>query len=120
SCLVENGSSPHWPARPRCTSQAIASSNIASTASASVGEPGRNRSSITDPVVPRGDRQALLSSGMTPLSQTLARRMQLIEPRTLEVICERDLRIPMDDGAALLADRWVARADRDRPQPTVL
>ena len=26
----------------------------------------------------------------------------------------------MDDGAVLLADRWVARAARDRPQPTVL
>ena len=26
----------------------------------------------------------------------------------------------MDDGAVLLADRWVARVDRDRPQPTVL
>jgi uncharacterized protein len=57
---------------------------------------------------------------MTLLSQTLARRMQLIEPRTLEVICERDLRIPMDDGAVLLADRWVARPDRAGPQPTVL
>ena len=26
----------------------------------------------------------------------------------------------MDDGSALLADRWVARDTRDRPQPTVL
>jgi uncharacterized protein len=57
---------------------------------------------------------------MTLASQALARRMKLIEPRTLDVVCERDLRIPMDDGAVLLADRWVARDDRDRPQPTVV
>ena len=46
--------------------------------------------------------------------------MRLIAPQTLDVICERDLRVPMDDGAVLLADRWFARLDRDRPQPTVL
>ncbi len=46
--------------------------------------------------------------------------MHLIEPLTLDVVCEPDLRATMDDGAALLADRWVARSDRDRPQPTVL
>jgi len=44
-------------------------------------------------------------------SQAFARRMRLIEPRTLDVICERDLAALMDDGAVLLADRWVARAD---------
>jgi len=33
---------------------------------------------------------------------------------------ERDLRVPMDDGVVLLADRWVAAAAADRPQPTVL
>ena len=53
-------------------------------------------------------------------SQILARRMRLIAPLTLDVVCERDLRAPMDDGAVLLADRWVARAAADRPQPTVL
>ena len=46
--------------------------------------------------------------------------MRLIEPETLDVVRERDLRVPMDDGAVLLADRWVARPERDRPQPTVL
>jgi hypothetical protein len=53
-------------------------------------------------------------------SQILARRMRLTRPETLEIACERDLRVPMDDGAVLLADRWVARATADRPQPTVL
>jgi putative CocE/NonD family hydrolase len=53
-------------------------------------------------------------------SQLLARRMRLIVPQTLDVICERDLRVPMDDGAVLLADRWLARDDRSQPQPTVL
>jgi uncharacterized protein len=57
---------------------------------------------------------------MTLPSQILARRMRLVESRTLDVIREDDLRIPMDDGAVLLGDRWVARADRERPQPTVL
>jgi uncharacterized protein len=53
-------------------------------------------------------------------SQALARRMRLIEPRTLDVICERDLPARMDDGTVLLADRWVARVDAATPQPTVL
>ncbi len=39
---------------------------------------------------------------------------------TQDVVHQRDLRVVMDDGAALLADRWVAQATRDRPQPTVL
>jgi uncharacterized protein len=46
--------------------------------------------------------------------------MHLIEPQTLDVVCEPDLRVPMDDGVVLLADRWVARSERQRPQPTVL
>jgi len=46
--------------------------------------------------------------------------MRLPRAQTRELVCERDLRVPMDDGAVLLADRWVARAARDRPQPTVL
>ena len=53
-------------------------------------------------------------------SAILARRMRLPRAQTLDVICERDLRVPMDDGAVLLADRWVARGARSRPQPTVL
>ena len=57
---------------------------------------------------------------MTLPSQILARRMRLTRPHTLDVICRRDLRAPMDDGAVLLADRWVAREGADRPTPTVL
>ncbi|HEX5192209.1 MAG TPA: CocE/NonD family hydrolase [Solirubrobacteraceae bacterium] len=53
-------------------------------------------------------------------SQVLARQMGLIEPRTRDVICERDLPATMDDGVVLLADRWVARVDSATPQPTVL
>jgi uncharacterized protein len=53
-------------------------------------------------------------------SQILARRMRLPRAETLDVVCRRDLRVPADDGVALLADRWVARAGADRPRPTVL
>lgn len=57
---------------------------------------------------------------VTTLSAILARRWGLPRPQTLAVLRERDLRIPMDDGAVLLADRWVAESERDVPQPTVL
>jgi putative CocE/NonD family hydrolase len=57
---------------------------------------------------------------MSLASSILARRMHMPRPRTLDVVCQRDLPIPMDDGAVLLADRWVARAGRDEPRPTVL
>jgi putative CocE/NonD family hydrolase len=57
---------------------------------------------------------------MSLISHIVARRMRLISPQTLDVICEHDLGVPMDDGAVLLAERWVARATADRPQPTVL
>ena len=46
--------------------------------------------------------------------------MRLPRAQTRDVVSERDLPVPMDDGAVLLADRWVARATRARPQPTVL
>jgi putative CocE/NonD family hydrolase len=46
--------------------------------------------------------------------------MRLPRAQTTDVLCERDLRVPMDDGAQLLADRWVASATSDRAQPTVL
>jgi putative CocE/NonD family hydrolase len=46
--------------------------------------------------------------------------MRLPRAQTHEVVCERDLRVTMDDGAVLLADRWVATATRERTQPTVL
>ena len=57
---------------------------------------------------------------MTLASQIIARRMHLPRAQTHDVICRRDLRAAMDDGAVLLADRWVARDGADRPKPTVL
>ncbi len=45
----------------------------------------------------------------------MARRMGLPRAETLDVVCRRDLRAPMDDGVVLLADRWVARETADRP-----
>lgn len=57
---------------------------------------------------------------MSLASAILARRMRLPRAQTRDVVCEPDLRVAMDDGAVLLADRWVARAARDRAQPTVL
>jgi len=54
------------------------------------------------------------------LSAILARRWGLPRAQTRSVVCQRDLRVPMDDGTALLADRWVAEGAGDRPQPTVL
>jgi hypothetical protein len=53
-------------------------------------------------------------------SEVLARRMRLTRAQTHDVICERDLRVTMDDGAALMADRWVAREGAGGSQPTVL
>jgi uncharacterized protein len=57
---------------------------------------------------------------MSLASAVIARRMRLPRAQTHEVVCERDLRVTMDDGAVLLADRYVARAAREEPQPTVL
>jgi putative CocE/NonD family hydrolase len=57
---------------------------------------------------------------MSLASDVLARRMRLPRAQTHDVVCERDLRAGMDDGAVLMADRWVARARRDHRQPTVL
>jgi uncharacterized protein len=57
---------------------------------------------------------------MSLASAVMARRMRLPRAQTQDVVCERGLRVKMDDGAVLLADRWVARAARDRAQPTVL
>jgi hypothetical protein len=63
---------------------------------------------------------ALRWAGVTLASEILARRMRLPRAETRDVVCERDLAIAMDDGAVLLADRYVAQAARDRPPPTVL
>jgi uncharacterized protein len=57
---------------------------------------------------------------MTLPSEILARRMGLARAQTHDVVHERDLRAEMDDRVVLLADRYVARAERQRPQPTVL
>jgi uncharacterized protein len=57
---------------------------------------------------------------MSLAGDILARRMRLPRAQTHDVVCEPDLRVVMDDGAVLLADRWVARAVRDRAQSTVL
>jgi putative CocE/NonD family hydrolase len=57
---------------------------------------------------------------MSLLSEIFARRMRLRRAATLDVVCERDLGVPMDDGATLLADRWFARETSGRAQPTVL
>jgi uncharacterized protein len=57
---------------------------------------------------------------LTLASGILSRRMRLPRAQTRDVICRRDLPALMDDGAVLLADRWVARNVADRPAPTVL
>jgi uncharacterized protein len=57
---------------------------------------------------------------MSLASAILARRMRLPRALTRDVVCDRDLGVPMDDGAVLLADRYRARAGPAGPQPTVL
>jgi putative CocE/NonD family hydrolase len=47
---------------------------------------------------------ARVSSGWFGL---LSKRLGLPEPVVQDVRCERDVRVPMRDGAELLADRWV-------------
>ena len=54
------------------------------------------------------------------LSRILGLRWHLPRPLTRRVVCERDFEVVMDDGTVLLADRWVAAATRNQPQPTVL
>jgi putative CocE/NonD family hydrolase len=54
------------------------------------------------------------------LSAILARRWSLPRARTRAILRQRDLRVPMDDGTVLLADRWVAKDVSEQPQPTVL
>ncbi len=45
------------------------------------------------------------------LSSYLTQRMlRLDPPLTRDLVIERDLRVPMPDGAVLLADRWTPRA----------
>lgn len=57
---------------------------------------------------------------MSFISEIAGRNLRLPEPLTRDVVVDRDLRVPMDDGVDLLADRWRPRAFDDAPQPTVL
>jgi uncharacterized protein len=57
---------------------------------------------------------------MTLASETLGRRMRLLRAHTHDLVCDEDLHVVMDDGAVLLADRWVAREHDGGAQPTVL
>lgn len=57
---------------------------------------------------------------MTLLSEIAGRNLRLPEPLTRDVVVDRDLRVPMDDGVELLADRWRPRSFDGTPQPTVL
>lgn len=67
-----------------------------------------------------GHATILARRTMSLASEIAGRLIRLPRPRTRDVVCQRDLRVPMDDGAMLLADRWVARDARDHAQPTVL
>jgi putative CocE/NonD family hydrolase len=67
-----------------------------------------------------GEDGGIEATAMGWLGEILARRWSLPRAQTRDVMCERDLRVEAEDGAVLLADRWVARATREQPQPTVL
>jgi uncharacterized protein len=43
-------------------------------------------------------------------SHLIERMLRLPAPATRDLVIERDLRVPMPDGAVLLADRWAPRA----------
>src|SRR5689334_10682617 len=55
---------------------------------------------------------------MTLASRFMAQALKLPPPTTRDIEVERDLRVPMPDGAELLADRYFPRG-RDRP-PLIL
>src|ERR1700722_7791037 len=57
---------------------------------------------------------------MSGARAVVAPRLRLPRAQTDDVVCERDLRVEMDDGAVLLPDGGVARATENQPQPTVL
>jgi putative CocE/NonD family hydrolase len=46
---------------------------------------------------------------MSLISYALQRRLNLSAPLTRRVAVQRDLRVPMPDGVALLADRWLPK-----------
>jgi len=47
---------------------------------------------------------------MTVVSHLLQRRLKLPAPLTRDLVVRRDLRVPMPDGAVLLADHWAPRS----------
>ena len=75
-------------------------------------ENGRGSGSLTG-MSPR-------SSAVGLASEVIARMVRLPKAMTHDVFCERDLPVEMDEGTVLLADRHVAAATADVPQPTVL
>ncbi|GAA0274650.1 CocE/NonD family hydrolase [Cryptosporangium japonicum] len=50
---------------------------------------------------------------MNLVSHLLERQLRLPPPITRDVVCEKDLRIPMSDGVELLANRWTPRDGGD-------
>jgi uncharacterized protein len=50
---------------------------------------------------------------MNPISYLLQRWLNLPPPLTRDLVVQRDLRVPMPDGAELLANRWTPRAGGD-------
>ena len=47
---------------------------------------------------------------MKLVSHIIQRRLKLSPPLTRDLVVQRDLRVPMPDGAVLLADRWAPRS----------
>ena len=56
---------------------------------------------------------------MNLASHVLQRMLRLPAPLTRDLLVERNLRVPMHDGAELLADRWMPRTGVD-PLPVAL
>jgi putative CocE/NonD family hydrolase len=56
---------------------------------------------------------------MSFASEIAGRMMKLPVPQTRDVVVERDIAVPMEDGARLLADRWYAR-NSESDLPTLL
>lgn len=54
-----------------------------------------------------------MNMGMNIGSRLIERSLKLGPPRTRDLIVQHDLRVPMPDGAVLLADRWAPRAGGD-------
>ena len=53
-------------------------------------------------------------------SHLVQRVLRLDPPLTRDLVVTRDLRVPMPDGAVLLADRWAPRAETGEALPTAL